>query len=327
MRLLRGLYNCPKALFAQGCVATIGNFDGVHRGHQAIISRLTTKAKAFDLPSVVIVFEPHPQEYFRPEAAPARLFKLTDKVQALEKLGVDYVLCFRFNQEFAELTAEDFIRRVLVERLHVQHLFIGDDFRFGYQRRGDFEMLKAHGAGHFTVEANQSVTLAVEGQHQRISSSLVRDAIAQNNFDLAQRFLDKPYYIEGKVSHGDKQGREIGFATANIPLKRLKSPLKGVYAVWVYGISASLAQSKGLEGLSSKRLPAVVNVGHKPTLKHSPERLEIHLLDFNSDLYGQRLRVEPIAKLRGEHKFASVDELKAQIAADIEAAREIFHKI
>lgn len=321
MRLLRGLYNCPKALFQQGCVATIGNFDGVHVGHQTIIERLTRKAKDFDLPSVVIVFEPHPQEYFRPEKAPARLFKLTDKVKALEALGVDYVLCFRFNQEFAELSAEEFIQRVLINRLNVQHLFIGDDFRFGYKRQGDFEMLKSRGAGHFTVEANQSVTLEVDDLTLRVSSSLVREAVANNQFQLAERYLNKPYQIEGKVSHGDKQGRQIGFATANIPLKRLKSPLKGVYAVWVYGISASLAQGKG-----HKRWAAVANIGTKPTVKQSPERLEVHLLDFAGDLYGERLRVEPIAKLRDEKKFASLDELKAQIAADIESAKDHFNE-
>lgn len=318
MRLLRGLYNCPPELFKQGCVATIGNFDGVHLGHQAIIERLTNKAEHYNLPSVVVLFEPHPQEYFRPENTPARLFKLTDKVQALRQLGVDYVLCFRFNQEFAELRAEDFIRRVLAERLNVQHLFIGDDFRFGYQRQGDFEMLKERGAGLFTVEANHSVTLEVDNQHKRISSSLVREAIANNQFDLAERYLGRPYRVEGKVVHGDKQGREIGFSTANIPLKRRKSPLKGVYAVWVYGISASSLQ----EG----RWPAVANIGNKPTLKQSPERLEVHLLNFSEDIYGQRIRIEPIEKLRGEQKFNSVDELKTQIAADIEAATHIFNQ-
>ncbi|GAA0197624.1 bifunctional riboflavin kinase/FAD synthetase [Kangiella japonica] len=321
MRLLRGLYNCPKALFQQGCVATIGNFDGVHLGHQTIIERLTRKAKDFNLPSVVIVFEPHPQEYFRPEKAPARLFKLTDKVKALEALGVDYVLCFRFNQEFAELTAEAFIQRVLIDVLNVQHLFIGDDFRFGYKRQGDFEMLKSRGSGRFSVEANQSVTLEVNDKSLRVSSSLVREAVANNQFQLAERYLNKPFQIEGKVSHGDKQGRQIGFATANIPLKRLKSPLKGVYAVWVYGISASLVHGKG-----HKRWAAVANIGNKPTLKQSPERLEVHLLDFAGDLYGERLRVEPIAKLRDEKKFASLDELKAQIAADTESAKDHFNE-
>ena len=326
MRLLRSLYNCPKALFQQGCVATIGNFDGVHVGHQTIIERLTRKAKDFDLPSVVIVFEPHPQEYFRPDKAPARLFKLTDKVKALEALGVDYVLCFRFNQEFAELSAEEFIQRVLINRLNVQHLFIGDDFRFGYKRQGDFEMLKSRGAGHFTVEANQSVTLEVDGQSLRVSSSLVREAVANNQFQLAERYLNKPYQIEGKVSHGDKQGRQIGFATANIPLKRLKSPLKGVYAVWVYGISASSLQDKSAKRFSSERFAALANVGNKPTLKQSPERLEVHLLNFSGDIYGQRIQVEPIEKLRGEQKFESIDALKAQIAADIDAAADIFKK-
>ncbi|AOE50101.1 bifunctional riboflavin kinase/FAD synthetase [Kangiella sediminilitoris] len=321
MRLLRGLYNCPPELFEQGCVATIGNFDGVHLGHQAIIKRLTDKAAKFNLPSVVVVFEPHPQEYFRPDDAPARLFKLTDKVQALNRLGVDYVLCFRFNKEFAELSAEDFIRRVLIERLNVQHLFIGDDFKFGYQRKGDFDMLKERGEGAFTVEANHSVTLNVSGEEQRISSSLVRQAVAANEFELAERYLGRPYQIEGKVAHGDKQGREIGFSTANIPLKRHKSPLKGVYAVWVYGISASL-----LQGKAAKCWPAVANIGNKPTLQHSPERLEVHLLDFSDNLYGQRIIVEPIEKLRGEQKFESIDALKAQINADIDAAYIIFNE-
>jgi riboflavin kinase/FMN adenylyltransferase len=298
----------------------------VHLGHQAIIERLTQKAAFYSLPSVVVLFEPHPQEYFRPQNAPARLFKLTDKAQALQQLGVDYVLCFRFNQEFAELEAEDFIRRVLIQRLNVQHLFIGDDFRFGYQRRGDFEMLKQHGEGHFTVEANHSVTLEVNGEHHRVSSSLVREAIAENQFELAERYLGKPYRLGGKVAHGDKQGREIGFATANIPLKRHKSPLKGVYAVWVYGISASSLQDKSAKGFSSERFAAVANVGNKPTLKQSPERLEVHLLNFSGDIYGKRIQVEPIEKLRGEHKFESIDALKAQIAADIEAAADIFKK-
>lgn len=319
MRLLRGLYNCPPELFQQGCVATIGNFDGVHLGHQAIIRRLTLKAKTFALPSVVILFEPHPQEYFRPDNAPARLFKLTDKVQALEELGVDYVLCFRFNQEFAELRAEDFIHQVLVERLNVEHLFIGDDFRFGHQRGGDFEMLKAHGEGHFTVEANQSVTLEVDGEVLRVSSSLVRNAIADNDFALAEQYLGKPYQVSGKVAHGDKQGRQIGFATANIPLKRRKSPLKGVYAVWVYGISAHSP-----DGNPRKPLPAVANIGNKPTLNQRPERLEVHILDFDGEIYGKRLCVEPIEKLRGEQKFESIEALKAQISADIDIAREIF---
>ncbi len=310
MRLIRGLYNCPPELFVQGCVATIGNFDGVHLGHQAIIQRLTVKASELGLPSVVVLFEPHAQEFFQPKYAPARLFKLTDKIKALEVLGVDYVLCLRFNQELVELSAQNFVNQVLIERLRLVYLFIGDDFRFGHQRRGDFELLKSC---NFAVEANHSVTYQIGGQSIRISSSQVRQAIANNDFELAQQLLGKAYRVCGKVVHGDKQGRQIGVPTANIALKRRKSPLKGVYAVRVYGISAD-----------SKPLNAVANVGIKPTLNSRTERLEVHLLDFAGDIYGQRICIEPAAKIREEQKFASVDELKQQIAQDIEQAKTLF---
>ncbi|MBD3654679.1 bifunctional riboflavin kinase/FAD synthetase [Kangiella sp.] len=311
MRLIRGLYSCPSNLFAQGSVATIGNFDGVHLGHQAIIQRLTSKAKALSLPSVVVVFEPHPQEFFRPDAAPARLFKLTDKLLALKDLGVDYVLCLRFNRELAELSAEDFIRRVLVETLRVQHLFIGDDFKFGYQRKGDFALLKQ--TDHFPVEANQTVVQNIDTEDVRISSSLVRQAIADNDFARAEKLLGRPYRFRGRVAHGDKQGRTIGIPTANIALKRIRSPLHGVYAVKVLGIS----------GTSIK---GVANVGKKPTLNERKERLEVHLLNFDGDVYGKHLTIEPIAKIRDEQKFGGKDELIEQIHRDIERAKQLFAK-
>ncbi|MHC9510193.1 bifunctional riboflavin kinase/FAD synthetase [Kangiella sp. M94] len=310
MRLFRGLYSCPSSLFAQGSVATIGNFDGVHLGHQAIIQRLTVKAKALSVPSVVIVFEPHPQEFFRPDAAPARLFKLTDKLLALKDMGVDYVLCLRFNLELAELSAPDFIRRVLVETLQVKHLFIGDDFKFGYQRQGDFALLKQ--AGHFPVEANQTVVQEIDDGDVRISSSLVRQAIANSDFARAEKLLGRPYRFRGRVAHGDKQGRTIGIPTANIALKRVKSPLQGVYAVKVLGVGG-------------KVMNGVANVGKKPTLNEREERLEVHLLDFNGDVYGQHLTIEPITKIRDEQKFSGKDELIEQINRDIEKARMLFN--
>lgn len=310
MRLIRGLYSCPPNLFVQGSVATIGNFDGVHLGHQEIIKRLTAKAKALSVPSVVIVFEPHPQEFFRPEQAPARLFKLTDKLLELIDLGVDYVLCLRFNRELAELSAEDFIRRVLVETLNVRHLFIGDDFKFGYQRKGDFNLLKE--AGQFPVEANQTVVQSIDGKDLRISSSLVRQAIANNDFAKAGQLLGRPYQFRGRVAHGDKQGRTIGIPTANIALKRVKSPLQGVYAVKVFGVAGSV-------------INGVANVGKKPTLNEREERLEVHLFDFDGDVYGQHLTIEPVAKIRDEKKFNGKDELIEQISRDIEKARTIFN--
>lgn len=308
MRLIRGLYSCPPNLFQQGSIATIGNFDGVHLGHQAIIKRLTDKAKALSAPSVVIVFEPHPQEFFRPEAAPARLFKLTDKLLALKDLGVDYVLCLRFNQELAQLSAEDFIRRVLVETLHAKHLFIGDDFKFGYKRKGDFALLQQE--AKFPVEANQTVTQSIDGESARISSSLVRQAIVDNDFEHAEKLLGRPYRFRGRVAHGDKQGRTIGVPTANIALKRVKSPLQGVYAVKVFGIK-------------DEAINGVANVGIKPTLNARKERLEVHLLDFDGDVYGKQLTIEPVAKIRDEQKFSGKDELIEQINRDIEKARLI----
>ncbi len=310
MRLIRGLYNCPEQLFNNGCVATIGNFDGVHIGHQAIINKLTAKAQALSLPSVVVLFEPHAQEFFRPQQAPARLFKLTDKLQALKSLGVSYVLCLRFNEELANLSAQDFVRRVLNERLRVKHLFIGDDFRFGHQRQGDFELLKSY---DFTVEANQSVTSNLEGETIRISSSFVRELIEQNRFDLVAVALGHNYRINGKVAHGDKQGRTIGVPTANIALKRLKSPLKGVYAVKIHGVT-------------DRVLLGVANIGRKPTLKDTSERLEVHIFDFDQNIYGNRLSIEPVAKIRDEKKFESVETLKLQIRNDIEIAQDILKR-
>lgn len=295
-------------------MATIGNFDGVHLGHQAIIKRLTDKATELQLPSVVVLFEPHAQEFFRPDHAPERLFKLTDKVKALEALGVDYVLCLRFNRELAQLSAQDFVRRVLLEHLRVKHLFIGDDFRFGHQRTGDFELLKSY---DFSVEANHSITHTIDSKSIRISSSQVRQTIRNNDFELAKLLLGKSYLVCGKVAHGDKQGRQIGVPTANIALKRRKSPLQGVYAVKVFGLSS---QS------SPQPIYGVANVGVKPTLNVRAERLEVHLFDFDGDIYGQRICVEPVAKIREEKKFASIDELKLQIAQDIAQTKEFFRQ-
>lgn len=317
MQLIRGLYNCPTELFQAGTVVTIGNFDGVHLGHQAILSKLRVRACDLGLPSVVVLFEPHAQEFFKSEQAPARLFKLTDKVQALAQEGVQYVLCLRFGEELASLSAPDFVRRILIERLNTQHLFIGDDFRFGYQRQGDFELLKSY---DFAVEANESITFYKPEKSSktasRISSSKVREVIAKGDFQLARKLLGKPYQITGKVAHGDKQGRNIGFPTANLPLKRIKSPLKGVYAVRVYVIKTD--QSCGVP------IYGVANVGEKPTLMQTKERLEVHLLDFENDIYGERLIVEPIAKIRDEQKFDSIERLASQIKKDIEVAQLIF---
>lgn len=306
MELIRGLYNLrPRH---HGAVMTIGNFDGVHRGHQAILASLKEAGERLGLPSVVLLFEPQPQEYFQKEKAPARLLRVHDKLVALRDCGVDRVLCVRFNESFRSLTARQFVEDLLVKGLGCRHLVVGDDFRFGCDRSGDFAFLQKAGVEHgFTVV--DTPTLLDDGQ--RVSSTRIRDAIEQADFGLVTRLLGRPYIISGRVTHGDKIGRTIGVPTANIPIRRRVSPLRGVYAVKVHGPQGELWHG-------------VANVGRRPTVDGENIRLEVHLLDFAGDLYSQRLGVEFVHKLRDEKKFSSLDELKAAIAANIRESREIF---
>lgn len=305
MQVLRGF---PKRAHS-ACVLTIGNFDGLHRGHQALLKQLTDKASALGLPAVVLTFEPHPREYFAPESAPARLASLREKLQLLATSGVDRVHVCRFDARFAAQSAGAFIDDVLIRGLAVRHLFIGDDFRFGSGREGDFSMLKAAGQAHgFEVESMQ--TLAVDGE--RASSSAVRTALAKGDLEHAARLLGRPYSIAGRVVHGDKIGRQLGFPTLNIQLKHRRPPISGVFAVAV-------------EGLDGRLLAGVANVGIRPTATDAGRaRLEVHLLDWSGDCYGAHPRIHFLSKLREEKKFASLDELKAQIARDAERARTWF---
>ena len=270
MKLIRGIHNLSQAP-QEGCVLTIGNFDGVHRGHRALLQGLQEEGRKRNLPVMVMLFEPQPLELFATDKAPARLTRLREKLRYLAECGVDYVLCVRFDRRFAALTAQNFISDLLVKHLRVKFLAVGDDFRFG----------------------------------------AVRQALADDNLALAESLLGHPFAISGRVVHGDELGRTIGFPTANVPLRRQVSPVKGVYAVEVLG-------------LGEKPLPGVANIGTRPTVAGIRQQLEVHLLDVAMDLYGRHIQVVLRKKIRNEQRFASLDELKAQIARDELTAREFF---
>ncbi|MCY1272799.1 Riboflavin biosynthesis protein RibF [compost metagenome] len=303
MQLLRGLHNLRP--FSGGCVATIGNFDGVHLGHQAILGRLHERSLELGVPSCVVIFEPQPREFFAPDAAPVRLTRLREKLELLREQGVDFVLCLPFNRRLRELSADEFVRQVLVDGLKVQHLEVGDDFRFGCDRSGDFAFLAVAGeAQGFSVEA--ATTVEIDGI--RVSSSRIREVLAEGDLHTAGRLLGRPFSLSGRVLHGQKLGRTLGSPTANIQLKRRKAPLSGVFLV-----------STLVDG---QRCPGVANIGTRPSVKGDGRpHLEVHLLEFSGDLYGRHLDVTFHHKLRDEQRFASLEELKAAILADIAAAR------
>jgi riboflavin kinase / FMN adenylyltransferase len=290
-------------------VLAIGNFDGLHLGHRALLERLTGKAKALGLPASVMTFEPHPRELFTPEQAPARLTSLREKLGLLEANGIERAYVLHFSRKLAALTAEEFIENVLVRGLAVKHLIIGDDFRFGRGRKGDFAMLQQAGVAHgFGVEAMH--TIDIDGE--RVSSSAVREALAAGDLEHAARLLGRPYNISGRVVHGDKIGRRIGYPTANIQLKRKRTALKGVFAVTV-------------TGLDKRHLPGAASLGVRPTLGDALKPvLEVHLLDFDRQIYGQHVTVHFLHKLRDEAKFASLESLTAQIDRDVTATRNYF---
>lgn len=304
MQLVRGLHNLrPRH---RGCVATIGNFDGVHRGHQAILARLRERAAELGLPSCVVIFEPQPREFFAPDKAPARLTRLREKLCLLEQQGIDQVLCLAFNRRLRELSAAEFVHAVLVEGLAVRHLEVGDDFRFGCDRAGDFDfLLRAGAAEEFSVEA--ATTIEVDGQ--RVSSTRLREVLARGDLQAAQALLGRPFSLTGRIVHGQKLGRQLGAPTANVQLKRRSTPLSGVYMV-----------SLVLDGSPH---PGVANIGMRPSVRSDGQpHLEVHLLDLQADLYGRRVQVVFHHKLRDEQRFASLEALKAAISADIAAARD-----
>ncbi len=303
MQLIRGLKQSVRP--NTGCVATIGKFDGVHCGHQQIIEAVIAKAQAMNFPSLVMVFEPDPYEYFQAEKAPARLTRFREKFRLIEQLGVDWLACLSFDKRLANMPAEDFIQSILVKQLNVKHLIVGDDFRFGASRQGDYSMLERQGKSHFTVQNTQSIKQGTE----RISSSLIRQKLQQDELDHVRLLLGRNYSICGKVSHGQKLGRQLGFPTINIPLKRRVSPIHGVYLVLVGGVA-------------DEPVYGVANVGKRPTVNGERAILEVHLLNFNGDCYGAHVEVWFLDKIREERKFDSLEHLKQQISKDIAAANK-----
>lgn len=283
------------------CAATIGNFDGVHRGHRALIDRVSAKAREARLASCVLTFEPHPREFFAPDSAPARITRLRDKLELMAQAGVERVHVARFDARFAAMTAERFIDDVLVRGLGVQWLLVGRDFRFGARRAGDFTTLMNRG---FALEAMPDVLF--EGR--RVSSSAVRAALKAGELAQAERLLGHPYTISGRVAHGAKLGRGLGFPTANIVLRRAP-PLAGIFVVEVdrYG-------------------HGVASIGRRPTINPVEiPLLEVHLFDHDdADLYGEHLRVRFLKKLRDEEKYDGLPALQAAIARDARQAREFF---
>ncbi|MDN3614136.1 bifunctional riboflavin kinase/FAD synthetase [Vibrio gallaecicus] len=303
MELIRGIHNIKAQ--HHGCVLTIGNFDGVHLGHQEVLQQVSRQADLLALPSVVMTFEPQPMEFFARDKAPARLTRLRDKFVQLSKLDINRLLCVNFNQYFSSLSAEAFIKELLVDKLGVKFLVVGDDFCFGKGRTGNFAMLKQAGDKYgFEVVSTQSYCL----DKRRVSSTEIRNALAADDFANSATMLGRDYSISGRVSHGRKLGRTIGFPTANIPLKRCVSPVSGVYVVQVLD----------LDGVT---VGGVANIGQRPTVDGIRQQLEVHFFDFKANLYGKQLEVVLLHKLRDEKKFESFDALKNQIELDAEAAR------
>jgi len=319
VQVIRGIYNYPAA--SEGSVITIGNFDGVHRGHRRILKQVADRATERGLTSCAITFEPFPQEFFQPQASIPRLSA---------GCGIDRLLFLRFKTELAELEPEAFVEKVLLEKTAVRHLIVGDDFHFGAKRRGDFKLLQTAGAEHgFSVVSTDTVsvvtdegesarTVATNQDLQRVSSSAIRDVLKSNDCDAANNLLGHPYHISGRVVRGEQIGRTIGFPTANIHLKRLRPALRGVFAVRARAIN-----TEGLE-INSNCFQGVANLGERPTVGGRKLLLEVNVLNANPDLYGQVLRVEFLKYLRGEKKFNSLDELKAAISDDAEQARAFF---
>ncbi len=308
MEIIRGFANLQPR--HRGAVVTIGNFDGVHCGHQAILSRVRDKARQLDKPSMIICFEPQPREYFDPDNAPPRLTRFREKVTQLSRCGVDLILCSQFNRRTQSMPAEQFVA-LLGEQIETSALFVGDDFRFGADRSGDFDMLRRAGE-QYGFEVTNMTTLVMKDE--RVSSTRIREALQAGKFEDAETLLGRPYAITGNVVYGRQLGRELGAPTANIQLHRYRAPIDGIYAVEVEGLGA--------------RRQGVANVGVRPTLNEVGVEplLEVHLFDFEGDIYGKTVDVIFRRKIREEVKFDSVESLKMQIAKDIEDARAFFDR-
>ena len=288
---------------------TIGNFDGVHRGHQAMLARLCEAAGDLALPAAVMTFDPHPREFFAKDAAPPRLSRLRQKLDVFRAFGIDRIIIARFDRHLAAMTPEAFIDDVLVRRLDARWVLVGDDFRFGRARRGDLALLRRH-ARTFSVEGMP--TVRVDGE--RVSSTAVREALAHGALERAAALLGRPYTLSGRVAHGDKLGRNLGFPTANVPLRH-KPALTGIFAVRVHGLGS--APRRG-----------VASLGVRPTVKQDAlPLLEVFVFDFDAPIYGRRITVEFLHKLRDEVRYPDLDALTRQMHVDVAQARDYFAAI
>jgi riboflavin kinase/FMN adenylyltransferase len=283
------------------CVVTIGNFDGVHLGHQALLTEVKKRAHDLKLESAVITFEPNPKDYFSQNKPQTRISSLREKIELFNEIKIDRVHIIKFNQEFSKVTANEFIS-VLIKQLKVKEIVVGEDFCFGRGREGGIKQLSAS-----SMKLNIKNKILMDGK--RISSTLIRNLLANDKLEQANKYIGRPYSISGKVVHGEKRGRKIGFPTANIHMRHNRPPLKGVFAV------------------KFQNHFGVANLGIRPSIKGEKKlQLEVHLLNFSSDLYGQHVSVIFLKKLRDEKKFKSLDELKEQIKLDVIKAKLFFDK-
>lgn len=309
MRLVRGLHNLEKLKpeFKAGCVLTIGNFDGVHLGHRKVIEQVQKQAKMLGLPSVVMFFEPLPTEYFKPQQAPVRLMNMREKIAYFQNEAINWVVLLRFDASLAKLTALEFVKKILINDLNIKHIIVGDDFCFGQNRQGDFDFLQSQGQKNgFTVEAMPTHSF----DQQRISSTRVRKALEQVDLEQAKILMGHPFRFDGRVIHGKKLGRQLGFRTLNLNPKRVQMPVSGVFAVTVLGIDA-------------KPWPGVANIGTRPTVHGLRPSIEVHLFNWHKDIYGQHVQVELQYFIRPEQKFENLDTLKQQISQDASQAKKL----
>lgn len=308
MQIIRGFHNLKESI--AGSAVTIGNFDGVHLGHRMLLDRLLNKSSELKLPSYLVTFEPQPREFFAGEKVPARLTRFREKVSILSATGLQNLICLPFNETTQNVPASWFTEDFLCDALKTRYLLVGDDFRFGRGREGDFDLLERTGINKgFDVERAQTL----EFKKERVSSSRVRQALGDGDFDLAEGLLGRPYFIMGRVVYGRQLGRQLGVPTANVRLQRYRAALEGVYSVSV-------------EGLADQAVRGIANIGIRPTVGGKEPLLEVHLFDFSKDIYGRLISVTFHKKIREEQQFGSIEELKNQIQRDIKLSRDWFSK-
>jgi len=308
MHLVRRIDDFPYTLVEKGSVLTIGSFDGLHLGHQYLLKRVLDESKASGLPSVVMSFEPTPGEFFSHKTPPSRLMRFREKYEALKEGGINIFFCPRFDQGMQNIQVDDFIRILLIQKLNIKYLVIGDDFRFARNREGSFDHLnRAQGILEFKLQKMPSIVK----NEERISSTLIRDALYSGDLDKATNLLGKPYRMSGRIVIGEKLGRSLGYPTANVNIQRLQSAIMGIFAVRVHGVTA-------------EPLEAVASLGTRPTFYDGEKPLlEVHIFDFNEDIYGKYIHVDFISKIRDEKKFDNAQDLIIQMNNDATKARKI----